>query len=282
MIPLELLEPQGRAILTPEFLKGEAALSFSGFHAPLEREPTPSAPDVPRQVDIEPLTSIVRRAMTSYSPAESDRWLAPRVHATLRLYRREAADQRVWDYLALAALPDYARWRFGGTDGTPPEFRFIGPDYRHALARLWWGAELTRNGVDYSPTVLAFQMQDIPHTWMRNDAFHHRPAVLAAIRLLSTINNGGLATSDQQNALGQALNLALTTTVLDAVAPNPTPDLAAIEDWLAESVNETLMYEQMPQGPSEQSVPEEAIAKVETLLRRLMPQASGRKVRVSA
>jgi hypothetical protein len=116
---------------------------------------------------------------------------------------------------------------------------------------------------------------------MRNDAFHHRPAVLAAIRLLSTMNDGGLATSDQQNALGQAFNLALTTTVLDAVAPNHAADLAAIEDWLAEPVNETLMFEQMPQGPAEQLVPEEAIAKVQELLRRLIPTAPGKKVRVT-
>lgn len=281
MIPLQLLEPQARGTLTPEFYKGEVALDFSKFQAPFVRQPTPGAPDIPEQVDIEPLLAVVRRAMKSNSSAESDRWLAPRVHATLRLYRREAADHRIWDYLALVALPEYVRWRFGEKDSAP-EFRFVGPDYRHALARLWWGAELTRNGADYSPTESAFTMQDIPHTWMRNDAFHHRPAVLAAIRLLSTMNGGKPATSDQQNALGQAFNLALTTTVLDEVAVNPAPDLAAIEDWLAEPVNETLMYEQMPQGPAEPPVSKEAIAKVEELLGRLMPRPSGKKMRISA
>lgn len=32
----------------------------------------------------------------------ADAWLAPRLHATLRLTRQEAADRRLWNHLALA------------------------------------------------------------------------------------------------------------------------------------------------------------------------------------
>jgi hypothetical protein len=130
-------------------------------------------------------------------------------------------------------------------------------------------AELTRNGPDYGPTATAFRMQDIPNTWLRLDAFHHRPAALAAVRFLATCNGGGVATSDQVNQLSRAFNVLLTTVVLDAVTANPPPDLLAMEDWIRDSVDETLWKTSLPQGPDEAKVPEEAIRAVEEVLGRL-------------
>ena len=54
-----------------------------------------------RDIDVEPLVAMIDEAMRRFrsSPDKSDAWLAPRVHATIRLSRREAADRRIWNYL---------------------------------------------------------------------------------------------------------------------------------------------------------------------------------------
>ena len=54
--------------------------------------------------------------------------------------------------------------------------RFIGEDSKNALARLWWAAELTRNGSDYSSTEKALSNSRFAVSWQHLDALHHRPA----------------------------------------------------------------------------------------------------------
>src|SRR5262245_46053809 len=67
-----------------------------------------------REIDLAPLRAMITEATKrfDYDPSESDPWLGPRVHATLRLTRREAADIRIWDYLTVVEFPDYVRWRW--------------------------------------------------------------------------------------------------------------------------------------------------------------------------
>ena len=97
-----------------------------------------------RPVSLEPLKAVLEVARKRYptKPSESDGWLAPRVHATLRLTRREAADRRLWAYLNVAAFPDHVRWRWLDPDdqNTPvPIERFLGEDSTNQIGRLWWG-----------------------------------------------------------------------------------------------------------------------------------------------
>ena len=165
---LHTLDPQARHLVSEDFLAGTATPDWTKY-----------LKDFARSVDLEPFRTIVEKAMERFAadPTASDSWLAPRVHATLRLTRREAADPRVWDYLAVIVAPDYVRWRWGGADGTQPKAaRFVGPEYKQALARLWWGAEMTRNARDYTWTKVLFANQDFQNSWARLDLFHHRPA----------------------------------------------------------------------------------------------------------
>jgi len=68
---------------------------------------------------------------------ESDRWLAPRVHATMRLTRREAGEPGLWSYLAVQVLEDYIRWRWKGAEGIVAPERFVCGEFnKHAVARL--------------------------------------------------------------------------------------------------------------------------------------------------
>jgi hypothetical protein len=251
-----------RTRITTEFRLGIADADFTEYVEQFDRD-----------VDIDPLNTLVDEAMRQFSDDReaSDAWLSPRIHAALRLTRREAGDRRLWEYLSLVEFPDYVRWRFPGkpNEGTAPE-RFVGAEYKHAIARLWWGAEQTRNGRDYGPVVQLFGWQDLQNTWLHYRAMHNRPAALAAIRFLSTFKDGKKASSDQVNELGPALNFALTTTVLDSVAPDRGTDPIAIEDWVHGSTPEVdLLSEKLPIGPDDEPASEEAIRAVEEMLSRL-------------
>ena len=74
--------------------------------------------------------------------ATSDRWLAPRVHCCLRLFRSEAADRGVWQWIALR-YHWYVNWRWADEDDLVAEDRWWGQVHKQAFARLWWGAELS-------------------------------------------------------------------------------------------------------------------------------------------
>src|SRR5690348_3937505 len=103
------LRHAGLAKVTPAFRQGNAQVDFSEFQE-----------DFPRAVRLDALNEVVNATMSRHPDAptkdeersRADAWLAPRLHAALRLTRREAADRGVWNYLALVQLDDYVRWRF--------------------------------------------------------------------------------------------------------------------------------------------------------------------------
>ena len=254
MSTLKLLAGGARGELTPAFLEGIAAVDV-GRHI---RE-------YHREIDIDPLARVIEEARRKFAagPAErSDGWLAPRVHATLRLTRNEAADPRLWDFLAIVQFPTYVRWRWG----TPTaRARFAGGETRQALARLWWGAELTRNGSDYGGVEGAFEAQDVPNTWFILDAFHHRPAALGPLRVIRGLEDGPIPDGTRVkrtkkiNLLATAVNTMLTTIVLDAALPWRGDDGDAMREWIDGEVDETVMLRELPTGPDDETVGQDEI-----------------------
>ncbi|MDP9280025.1 MAG: DUF6339 family protein [Gemmatimonadota bacterium] len=251
---LKTLDRAARAHVTESFLGGSTKVDFSRF----ER-------DFPRTVELGALDAVFGRAMGEFTdPVEADRWLAPRVHAALRLTRREAADRELWSYLGLCACAGYVRWRFPSAVAE----RFIGAENNHAVGRLWWGAELVRNGSDYADVVTAFRMQDIPNTWLRLDAFHHRPLAIGAVRLLGAWREGETATSDEVNLLAKALNLELVTLALDADVPDAGSDSDLA--WVQAAPDlARLLKDDLPEGPADAVVPEDQIIAAMELLKEI-------------
>src|SRR2546430_2753608 len=99
MPTLKLLARGARGEIMPAFLEGTAGVDVGRYVSVFHRD-----------VDLAPLERVVEEATTRFADhaAEaSDAWLAARVHATLRLSRREAADASLWAYLAVVAFPDY-------------------------------------------------------------------------------------------------------------------------------------------------------------------------------
>jgi hypothetical protein len=266
MTPLKALLPGVRTLLDENFRSGRT----------LRVDVPQLIVEFERAIDIDPVLAILQEAMRRFAnnPDQSDPWLAPRVHAALRLTRREAADKRIWHYLNVIALPEFVRWRFGAVDPEnptiAPQDRFMGEDSKNAIGRLWWVAEMTRNGPDYGETESVLRTSRFYTSWQPLDAMHHRPAALAFCRFDREFNDNKGLTDSQSARLAKAFNLRLSTLCLDALAANPPTDTAAVEDWCDEQVDETkFMGDELPQGPDEEPVPEPSITAVTEILTSL-------------
>lgn len=239
-----------------------------GTQPAVEYEPYEVDLGLGRAVDLGPLGEVLAEAKRRHGKkvSESDGWLGPRVHATLRLTRREASDRRLWAYLNVAAFPDFVRWRWRDLDDEAhavPLDRFLGEDSKNHLGRLWWGAELTRNGGDYSRTERAFGHSRFSVSWQNLDAMHHRPAALAIVEFLTGFDGGKGTTDSQGTRMARAFNAALRTVALDAMAPAPEPDAEALREWIAAPVDATRMMDALPQGPDDKdTVADAAVAEV--------------------
>lgn len=227
------------------------------------------------RIDLKPMLTTVQHAMELYRDKpreESDAWLAPRFHATLRLQRSDAGDMQIWDFLSIMIpeLREYIVWRYKKLDGSIDKKRVFS-FRRHVLARLWWVSELTRNGKDYSHTETAFSDQElIIHLTDRN-AFHNRPATLAFIEVLSN-KNGNIAPRIEVRELANKFNHVLTTIVLDSVAPDIGPNLFAYSNWAGERIDDTLIIGKNLEGPDEPKVDENLIEEVKLILRELLEE----------
>ncbi|MFI6723670.1 DUF6339 family protein [Streptomyces atratus] len=228
-------------------------------------EPLPHAEE--GRAELEPVRDLVDDAMHGFRDGKvtaADAWLAPRLHATLRLSRREAADRRFWNYLALGVAPDYVVWRHlskAKKAGEPPKVaatRFRGPSDTQAFARLWWAAELFRNGSDYAPVVTVCTNQDMFNTALRLDVIDHRPTAQAMVRL---IERGTVRTGRDVNALAAAINASAATLMYDVVAPDSERDGRPLRAWIeAAEWAPAVPRRALPDGPNEEKAPETSVA----------------------
>jgi hypothetical protein len=223
-----------------------------------------------------PVRALVEEAMNRFEdrPTGADAWLSPRLHATLRMTRAEAADARLWNYLAMLAAPDYVVWRHSG-DGITRAERFSGSHFVQAFARLWWAAELFRNGADYRPVATVFAYQDFVNSVMRLDVIDHRPTATAILRIVDRlaserVKNG----SDHVNALSKAVNAAASTLMFDVLAPDDPVDNDALRDWIADSTHAPAVpRDRLPYGPSDGTVNQHAVDTLVPLFEKLLAES---------
>ncbi|WP_107393232.1 DUF6339 family protein [Streptomyces agglomeratus] len=223
------------------------------------------------RLDVEPLRDLIDDVMHLYrddARTKADAWLAPRLHAALRLTRREAADARLWNFVSLSVAPDYVVWRHlpaTGKNGFPPMVaaeRFRGAHYTQAFSRLWWAAELFRDGADYRPVQVACGNQDVLNTVLRLDIIDHRPTAQALIRL---VEKGTARTGREVNALSAVANTAASTLMYDVFAADDAWDGSILEEWIREGDSAPPVSRRLlPDGPDDGPVPEKA---VDTLVR---------------
>lgn len=226
---------------------------------------TEPLPHGDRRGELLPVRDLAEDAMAycrnnGFKATQADSWLAPRLHAALRLTRREAADPGFWNYLALGVAPDYVVWRhLSEATGKVAVDRFRGQYHKQAFARLWWAAELFRDGADYGPVVTACGNQDILNTALRMSVINHRPTAQAVVRL---VVKGTVTGGREANALAGAVNAAAATLMYDVIAPDhPERDPRPLLDWIDESETaRQVSRNALPTGPDEEPAPELSVS----------------------
>ena len=240
--------------------------------------------DFHREIALAPLSSVISEALERFNPdqrTESDQWLGPRVHACLRLTRQEAAKRELWAFLGAVALPEYVLWRWQDTKAEPhgpaPLDRFAGSDTKQAFSRLWWTAELFRDGADYGPVVKALSNQEFPNNILKVDLAHHRPTALGMIKILFPDGEEAKSTREAV-ALSTAANISAATVLIDATAPDVSLDMHARQEWIdaADDYDPSKFFDDLPPAPPDPPVPAESLAASEMLLTELFKEAKVR------
>lgn len=151
-----------------------------------------------------------------------ERRAAPAVHRSLRLTRREASQPGIWRFLAVVHRPDLVRHRWAVERWTTTRTRYWSPGLRHdsnVFSRLWWIAELTRDGDDYALTDRVFARQTLAiQLFIRRYAWD-RGAVAALLDALDDAPARVIerVTRDLVGALGTLVLEALTPADLRAL-----------------------------------------------------------------
>ena len=258
------LDSGAERLLSESFVAGIESVDFSDYEAPTA---------LSHPVDLSVLREVLDEGMARFG-AEADRWLAPLIHFSLRLTRREAGDEDVFRWLGCVFAPDFVRHRFGKTSHqskATPAARFAGRFHTQAISRLWWGAELFRDGHDYDSVIEAFSYQDIPNNFLRMKLARHRPTALAFARVIRERAEAGGRPADTANALAKAVNSAATTLAIDLVASDAASAPAAIESWVHETTYDpAAFFDASPAGPEDIAAPPQSVEAAKSLLEDLL------------
>jgi len=179
MTELMEMDEGGQALISEEFLNGETELT--------EDDLGPYLSHTGIEVDLTPLDEAAEniRAEFEQGDAKIDQALAPTVHETLDLSRREAAITGIWHYLTVIEYPELVRHRWGHVNNVREKFLEGGEDiYSNAIHRLWWIAEITRDGDDYSRTEAIFEMQELANDVSDRWFARHQPITHACVDVL--------------------------------------------------------------------------------------------------
>jgi len=187
------------------------------------------------------------RLDTWRDPSTSDGWLAPRLHYALRLTRAEASDPDVWAWLAVR-FHWYVEWRWEGRKGIV-ENRWRGEIHKQAFARLWWGAELFRNGADYGPVVRAFIRQDLPNSYLHRPLVRCRSLALALVDVISPANGETTLSADDVNDLARVLNLVTAGSPPEVLTSFQQDDTSGFRKWVGELISTPADWGALPAGP---------------------------------
>jgi hypothetical protein len=191
--------------------------------------------------------SKLSEGMWTDNRSASDAWLAPRFHAALRLDRATASDKNVWHWMAVELAPDYVEWRWRGDKGISND-RWFGPVHKQALARLWWGAEIFRDGADYSPVSRAFKRQDLINSYLHRPLVRCRSFALGIVDVL-TDKDGEALPASQVNDLARVLNLCTAGSPPEPHVQYQQDDHEAVREWARSDAEVPESWDPLPLGP---------------------------------
>jgi hypothetical protein len=216
------------------------------------QEPVVRADGAPIPLDVvEDLMPVVADLATQPAwvadRAAIDRWLAPRLHYALRLTRAQAADRNLWAWLAVRHHT-FVTWRWQDGKGQVAEDRWNGPVHKQALMRLWWGAELFRDGADYGPAERAFVRQDFPNSYLHRPVVRCRSLALALVDVVAP-TDGTARSPAEINDLARVLNLVTAGCPPELATDLQQDDHAAFDAWNVEKPSVPGDWDKTPTGP---------------------------------
>lgn len=165
--------------------------------------------------DLDLLKQLSSRAAKLLKVEDMDPWLAPRLHCALRIPRRIAMDEAVWTWLALSCH-EFIEGRFRRPNRKIHPWRYYGGWSRNGLSRLWWGAEMTRNGPSYADVKLCFARTRTAQFALELMYSWHRPAAIAFCRVAEGVNGERLSDT-RARTLSTRLRVLLSLHCLEAL-----------------------------------------------------------------
>ena len=186
-----------------------------------------------------------------------DRWLAPRLHATLRIPRRIASQRRFWAWIAMQFAARYVHERFA-EDGTVNTWRYTGDLLRNAVSRLWWAAELLRNGPDYSSVDLGLRRVRTAQFALELKYSWFRPAAVGFV----SVSEPNQLTDKEMSAVSVRANAYLPLEPLEAIAFSTTGDSQDRTWWEGSTTKKELASDSPPTGPQDGHVDPTALDEV--------------------
>jgi hypothetical protein len=222
---LRRLQADGRRLVGESFMRGDTEIeptTVEPFVKPIEHD---------GEADLKRLDEAVERVKSDYGEHDTgmDGALAPDVHRSLDLSRRVAADPGVWHWLTVVRYPDFVRrrWRYRSEAAMREKFLGAGSDlYSNALHRLWWIAELTHDGDDYSRTEGVFNNQTVVNKVFDRWFARYEPAVKVICDELEALQ------SEDVDELTRRFNHTLTNLQLEGM------DRADVERVVGDIVND--------------------------------------------
>jgi hypothetical protein len=241
-------------------------------------------------IDLKHARTVLDEAMKNYDFFEEkggkrsayiyqEKWIAPRLHNALRLTRHEAGQADIWNYLALY-FSDYIRhrWMNPEKDKNIAEylFRYVTKD-RHQLAKLWWMAEITRNGSTYHEDGGIVSADFIQQVLGVEDS-RFQLTNLAVLSLQKDILGNGLYEANDD------WNRAIYIAIRKKVAPQPITsksstklDLQKYRSWLKEKPKqkECKFGSELPQAASDFSYSSKQIKEIADWVRDGIDRVDG-------
>jgi hypothetical protein len=199
--------------------------------AELEKHCEPCYEDL--TVDMEALRRLFETALDSgRDGTELDGWLAPRLHYFLRIHRRCASDRAVWSYLALTVGRAYVQHRFKEAEEGVTHMRLHGELLRNAISRLWWGAEMVRNGSSYENVPLVFKRVRTAQFALELKYSWSRAAAIAFTKVAEGKAGNSPLTDQEMKDLSKRINAYLSLTSLEALSgADVAGDDAGDDEW---------------------------------------------------
>ncbi len=141
---------------------------------------------------------------------------------------------------------------------------------RNALSRLWWGAELVRNGPSYENVSYVFRRTRTAQWVLELDYSRYRPAPIAFVRVAEGIRDDEQPLSDDRmRALSKRVNALLTLHALEAMGLHEMEEDIDLDWYRHRPELSEITSEALPTGPQDGFVSEDAIAPLEEWFRTL-------------